>query len=1042
MTYSARQVAEDAKRWRDATDGIADAVTAERLNDEERSALLSLIRHLDGNLSQEDCNRQIGIVKKNYKYHPVGDRDSKLLLENLKAFVAICAKYFTKTDEEFQLLKVELKGSAAPSRAPVASLPVVRPIPVARFAPAASPIAPLSPPPTYLLQSVACLVFCCFPFAIPAIFKGAQVNKYYGSGDYAAAQSASDSARLWMVISLAVGILLYLFIGIQQISTSLNSSRTVQRPGPQSQTKTETAQHTLSIGEILTSDSPSAGQSVPVSTSNAVTTDSLILDWSRFEAPSGLVFHPVERTLEHRGAVLSIAFSLDSSRAVTASVDHTARVWESATGQPVGQAMEHSSEVKSASFISNGEHIVTEGGGVLQVWEAKTGNVLGPPLRYDEGRVSIVFCPNRCHTVTAGKDDTARVWKVDTGEPVGEPLHHGGLVNSAEFSPDGRWIVTASEDRTAQFWQASTGKRAGTTLLHENEVQHAAFTPDGRRVVTITDEVAHVWDVATGEAIGKPMSHGHALVSAVPSPDGLRIATADQETVRLWEVDSGRSIGQPLRHKAILRSASFSPDGRMILSCIDDIAQVWNAETGESIGQPLKHAGQVTSAVFSPNGRWIATSGFDNTAKVWKVPSSLVPTTPPNPLKVTSLKLNVTPDSLSKNGNRSPETTSSVSKLPEAGPPQPHLEAKIEEWTDLEGRMLKATLIRVDRDRVFLKDAEGKELEFRLAVLSPESRKRALDASPSPDQNKADAESAIFDVYEELYGRIVRGPDLTDVATAKLMASANGGNHEAEALVGESFYDGIGTFPVNRVEALKWFVRAAKGQNSLGRLWIAVMTRNGEISASDPPQTLFQQALPDLAQIIAHQNPIASYWRATAECYAGGEGVPLTARQPRQLLEKAIERDDPRARLLLGNLLIESNSSVGAAYLRYASDARCATASTSLAKYYLGQSEEMRRAPALLRIAAFKNDLEAQILLGTCLATGKGTDPDPAEAAFWLETGLMHSIRLADKRAESLARGSIQSLRTAIGEDDFRRARDFLEVVALTDPAVATKNSE
>ena len=42
-----------------------------------------------------------------------------------------------------------------------------------------------------------------------------------------------------------------------------------------------------------------------------------------------------------RAAVNSAAFSPDGTRVVTASDDKTARVWDAATGKPLGEPMRH-----------------------------------------------------------------------------------------------------------------------------------------------------------------------------------------------------------------------------------------------------------------------------------------------------------------------------------------------------------------------------------------------------------------------------------------------------------------------------------------------------------------------------------------------------------------------------------------------------------------------------------------------------------------------------------------------------------------------------
>jgi WD40 repeat protein len=54
--------------------------------------------------------------------------------------------------------------------------------------------------------------------------------------------------------------------------------------------------------------------------------------------------------LRHSAALHSAEFSPDGRRAVTASDDDTARLWDTATGKPIGEPMKHDKAVASAQF--------------------------------------------------------------------------------------------------------------------------------------------------------------------------------------------------------------------------------------------------------------------------------------------------------------------------------------------------------------------------------------------------------------------------------------------------------------------------------------------------------------------------------------------------------------------------------------------------------------------------------------------------------------------------------------------------------------------
>jgi hypothetical protein len=66
----------------------------------------------------------------------------------------------------------------------------------------------------------------------------------------------------------------------------------------------------------------------------------------------------VSPSLQHDDAVGSAAFSPDGTRVVTASNFKGARIWEVATGRPIGQPLEHPG-ITSAAFSRDGTRLVT-----------------------------------------------------------------------------------------------------------------------------------------------------------------------------------------------------------------------------------------------------------------------------------------------------------------------------------------------------------------------------------------------------------------------------------------------------------------------------------------------------------------------------------------------------------------------------------------------------------------------------------------------------------------------------------------------------------
>lgn len=61
-------------------------------------------------------------------------------------------------------------------------------------------------PRTYLGWSIASLLLCCWLPSIVAVVYATQVSSKYDSGDYAGAEKASESASLWLIISIVTGL--------------------------------------------------------------------------------------------------------------------------------------------------------------------------------------------------------------------------------------------------------------------------------------------------------------------------------------------------------------------------------------------------------------------------------------------------------------------------------------------------------------------------------------------------------------------------------------------------------------------------------------------------------------------------------------------------------------------------------------------------------------------------------------------------------------------------------------------------------------------
>ena len=220
----------------------------------------------------------------------------------------------------------------------------------------------------------------------------------------------------------------------------------------------------------------------------------------------------------------ALSYSRDGKRLATASVDGSARLWDTETGKLLRSFEGHEGPVSGVALSPDGMILATVGSDdrTVKLWEAGNGRLRLSLDKQASGISCLAFSPDGKLLAGAIRDGAAQVciWEAATGRSrrvISVPINLWSVV----FSPDGktvaagggRWWGSAEGRGWVRLFDLDTGNERHVLMGHREPVTSVAFSPDGKTLASTSwDQTARLWDCATGQEIRELKGHGNRVL--------------------------------------------------------------------------------------------------------------------------------------------------------------------------------------------------------------------------------------------------------------------------------------------------------------------------------------------------------------------------------------------------------------------------------------------------------------------------------------------------------------------------------------------------